>query len=162
MSQWDHSPWNMESPEAAPAWPVAIAAQPAKREAAGGRCWKSCVEDFSFNWVLGVQVTYDRSTRVTWAHQDWVIPFFTASVSYHATELLVSTGLCVIWAWISLSRTGQASRCDAQAALVSASNPDHVISGYGSSGLAREKVTWRQCTGTCWSDIISSLVFRVN
>jgi hypothetical protein len=45
MSQWAHSPWNLESPETAPAWPVAMAAQPAKQEEAGGRCpcvvWKT-------------------------------------------------------------------------------------------------------------------------
>jgi hypothetical protein len=35
-------------------------------------------------------------------------------------------------------------RCSAQAALVSASNPDHVMSGCGSSSLAREeKFSWR-------------------
>jgi hypothetical protein len=36
MSQWAHHLWNLESPEAAPAWPVAMAAQPAKQEEAGG------------------------------------------------------------------------------------------------------------------------------
>jgi hypothetical protein len=45
MSQWEHSPWNRENPEAAPAWPVAMAAQPAKQEGGGGRCpcivWKT-------------------------------------------------------------------------------------------------------------------------
>jgi len=66
----------------------------------------SCVEDFSFNWVLGTRGTCGRSTRVNWAHQDWVIPFFTASVSYRATQLLVSTGFCVICAGSSPSRTG--------------------------------------------------------
>jgi hypothetical protein len=45
MSQFAHCPWNLESPEAAPAWPVAMAAQPTKQEEAGGRCpclvWKT-------------------------------------------------------------------------------------------------------------------------
>jgi hypothetical protein len=45
MSQWAQHPWNLESPEAAPAWPVAMAAQPAKQEEVGGRCpclvWKT-------------------------------------------------------------------------------------------------------------------------
>jgi hypothetical protein len=45
MSQWAHEPWNLESPEAAAAWPVAMAAQPAKQKEAGGWCsclvWKS-------------------------------------------------------------------------------------------------------------------------
>ena len=41
------------------------------------------------------------------------------------------------------------------------SNPDHVISGCGSSGLAREEnVTWRHSKGTSWSEIISSLLCR--
>jgi hypothetical protein len=38
MSQWAHSPLNLESTEAAPAWPVAMASQPAKQEEAEGRC----------------------------------------------------------------------------------------------------------------------------
>jgi hypothetical protein len=38
MSQWAHSPWNLENTEAASAWPVAMAAQPAKQEEPGGRC----------------------------------------------------------------------------------------------------------------------------
>jgi hypothetical protein len=44
-SQWTHYPWNLESPEAASAWPFAMAAQPAKQEKAEGRClclvWKT-------------------------------------------------------------------------------------------------------------------------
>jgi hypothetical protein len=32
MSQLDPSPWNIKNPEAAPAWPVAMVAQPAKHE----------------------------------------------------------------------------------------------------------------------------------
>jgi hypothetical protein len=32
MSQWALHPRNLESPEAASAWPVAVAAQPAKQE----------------------------------------------------------------------------------------------------------------------------------
>ena len=48
-----------------------------------------------------------------------------------------------------------------QARLVSASNPDHVTSGCGSSGLVREEMfSWRHSTGTCWYDILSSLVCR--
>jgi hypothetical protein len=38
MSQLDQNPWNIYIPEAAPAWPVAMVAQPAKHEEAGGRC----------------------------------------------------------------------------------------------------------------------------
>jgi hypothetical protein len=45
MSQLAYSPLNLGSPEAAPAWPVAMAAQPAKQEEAEGRCpclvWKT-------------------------------------------------------------------------------------------------------------------------
>jgi hypothetical protein len=45
MSQWAQHPWILESPEAAPSWPVAMAAQPAKQKEAGGWCsclvWKS-------------------------------------------------------------------------------------------------------------------------
>jgi hypothetical protein len=37
MSQWAHCPCILESPETAPAWLVAIAAQPAKEKEAGGR-----------------------------------------------------------------------------------------------------------------------------
>jgi hypothetical protein len=46
-SQWDPSSWNVESAEAAPAWPVAMAVRPAKQEETGGRwpClgWKMCL-----------------------------------------------------------------------------------------------------------------------
>jgi hypothetical protein len=38
MSQWALCPWNLESPEEASAWPVAVAAQPAKQEESEGRC----------------------------------------------------------------------------------------------------------------------------
>jgi hypothetical protein len=38
MSQWAHCPWNLESPEAASAWPVARSAQPAQQKEVGGRC----------------------------------------------------------------------------------------------------------------------------
>jgi hypothetical protein len=45
MSLWVHHPWNLESPEAAPAWPVAMAAHPPKQEEDGGVCpglvWKT-------------------------------------------------------------------------------------------------------------------------
>jgi hypothetical protein len=46
MSQWTHRPWNLECPEAAPAWSVAMAAQPTtKQQEPGGRCpclvWKT-------------------------------------------------------------------------------------------------------------------------
>jgi hypothetical protein len=36
-SQWDPCPWNLESAEAAPACPVAMAARPAKQIETGGR-----------------------------------------------------------------------------------------------------------------------------
>jgi hypothetical protein len=43
--QWALCPWNLDSPETAPAWPSAIADQPAKQKEAGGRClclfWKT-------------------------------------------------------------------------------------------------------------------------
>jgi hypothetical protein len=32
MSQWAQHPWNLESPEAAPAWPFAMAAQQPSRK----------------------------------------------------------------------------------------------------------------------------------
>jgi hypothetical protein len=45
MSQWAHSHLNLESPEASPACPIAMAAQRAKQEKAEGRCpclvWKT-------------------------------------------------------------------------------------------------------------------------
>jgi hypothetical protein len=45
MSQWAHCPWNLESPEAAPDWSVAMATPLGKQEVAGGRCpclvWKT-------------------------------------------------------------------------------------------------------------------------
>jgi hypothetical protein len=40
-SEWAHCPWNFESPEETPAWPVAMVAHPAKQEEDGGRC--SCL-----------------------------------------------------------------------------------------------------------------------
>jgi hypothetical protein len=67
-----------------------------------GTSWRklslSCVEDFSFNWTLRSQGRCHRSIQVTWAHQDWGIPFFTASLSYNAPRILVSTVLFAIWA----------------------------------------------------------------
>ena len=45
ISQWAHSPLNLESPESAFSWPVAMAAQPTKQEKAEGKCpclvWKT-------------------------------------------------------------------------------------------------------------------------
>jgi hypothetical protein len=66
----------------------------------------SCVEDFSVKWSLGKWGWDSRSTWVTWARQDWGIPFFTAILSLHAPWFRVSSGLCALWAWISLSTTG--------------------------------------------------------
>ena len=87
---------------------------------------------------------------MTCAPQDRVIPFLRAGVSFYSTQVLVSTGLCVICAGLTWQNRPLGSDCGVKAALVSASNPDHVISGCGSSGLAREeKVTWRHSTGTC-------------
>jgi hypothetical protein len=37
MSQWAHCPWNLDSPEAAPPWRVAVATQTAKQDEGGGR-----------------------------------------------------------------------------------------------------------------------------
>jgi hypothetical protein len=80
----------------------------------------------------------DLEHMVTWAHQDWGIPFFMASLCYQATQILVSTGICAILAWNSPSRTVHCGpHCGEQAALISASHPDFLISGCGTSGLAR-------------------------
>jgi hypothetical protein len=38
IPQWAHSPWNKESPEAAPVSPAPMTAQPDKQEEAEGRC----------------------------------------------------------------------------------------------------------------------------
>jgi hypothetical protein len=38
MLKWAHCPWFFESPGAAPAWPVAMAAQPTKQEEVGRMC----------------------------------------------------------------------------------------------------------------------------
>jgi hypothetical protein len=140
ISQWGHGPWNLETPEAAPAWPVAMAAQPAKQEEAGGRCrcllWKTS----QLSRVYQNGAGQARSTWVIWTHQNWGIPFFKASLSYHAPGMLVSIGLCAIWAWISPSRTGQSGpHCGTQAALISASHTDYLISWCVTSGLGREK-----------------------
>jgi hypothetical protein len=107
------------------------------------RSWRkvplSFLEDFSLKWGLGKWGRLSRTTWVTWAHLDWGIPFFTASLSYHAPRFLVSTGLYTIWAWISPSRTGHPGpRCGTQDTLISASYTDYLISVCGTSRLARE------------------------
>jgi hypothetical protein len=65
-----------------------------------GRSWRmvplSCLKDFSFNCGIGRQGSYGCSIGVTWAHQDWGIPFFMANLSYHAPRILLSTGLSAI------------------------------------------------------------------
>jgi hypothetical protein len=79
-----------------------------------------------------------------------VDPSFTASLSSHATAFSVHRPLCHLGMELTKQNRLPGPRCGAQAALVSASNPDHVMSGCGSSGLDREeKVSWRYCTGTC-------------
>jgi hypothetical protein len=72
MSQWAHHPWNLESPKAAPAWPVTMAAQPAKQEEAGGRCPSLVWKTSQLIGALGKWGRDNRSTWVTLAHQDWV------------------------------------------------------------------------------------------
>jgi hypothetical protein len=50
MSQWAHSPWNLESPETPPAWSVAMAARLPKQEEAERRCPVLCVRLLSYLW----------------------------------------------------------------------------------------------------------------
>jgi hypothetical protein len=62
MSQWDPSHCNIHIPEAAPAWPLAMVAQPAKHGEAGGRChclvWKTSL-------LFGSSI---YGAHVAWAH----------------------------------------------------------------------------------------------
>jgi hypothetical protein len=52
----------------------------------------------------------------------------------------VSTGLCALCAWISLSRIGRTgSHCGTQVTLISRAHPEHLISWCAASGLAREE-----------------------
>jgi hypothetical protein len=69
MSQWAHSHLNLESPEASPACPIAMAAQRAKQEKAEGRC--PCLVWKTSQWCVayGNPDRPNRSTWVTWAHQ---------------------------------------------------------------------------------------------
>jgi hypothetical protein len=98
----------------------------------------SCVEDFSVKCVLGTQGRCSRSTWVTSTHQNWRIPFFTGSLSYHAPLCGESTSLCAMRAWSTPSRTGcPGPHCGTQAALISASHPDYLISGCGTRGVTR-------------------------
>jgi hypothetical protein len=72
-----------------------MVAQPAKHEKLEVGATVLC-GTLLLNWVLGICGTYGRSTQVRCDHQDGVVPFFTASVSYRATQLLVSIVLWVI------------------------------------------------------------------
>jgi hypothetical protein len=62
------------------------------REQAGSM-WKyvplTSVGDFSVKLCLGKWERYSRSTWVTWAHQDFGIPFFVASLSYCVPQIRV-------------------------------------------------------------------------
>jgi hypothetical protein len=98
----------------------------------------SYVEHFSVKWGLGTWGRCSRSTWVTWAHQDWGISYFIASLSYHAPRFGESTGLFAMCAWISPSRTGHPGpHSGTQSTLISASHPDYLISGCDTSRLTR-------------------------
>jgi hypothetical protein len=122
------------------------------------------VEDFSVKWGLGIRGRCSRSTWVTWPHQNWGIPFFMASLSYLAPQFGESTGLCATRAWSSPSRTGHPGpNCGTQAALISASHPDYLISGCGTSRLTRvNEVTWRHRHLLIWHLFFSGLQGTLN
>jgi hypothetical protein len=76
MSEWAHCSWNLESPEAAPAWPFYYGSPVSQT----GRSWRevplSCVEDFSVKWALG---KHGRSRRSTWVTEHFRIGEFHSS-----------------------------------------------------------------------------------
>jgi hypothetical protein len=164
MLQWAHSPWNLKSPEAATAWPVTMAAQPAKKEEAGGRypchVWKTS----QLSGALGKWGRDSRSIWVTLARQDWAFHSSPASLSYHAPWFGVSTGpLRPFGAWISPSRTGHPeSHCGTQPGLISGAQPEHPLSQCTASREARDGRRLLRGPGTCCSDITSSLACRVH
>jgi hypothetical protein len=70
MSQWAHCHWNVESTEAASAWPLIWQpSQPSRKPRR--KVPLSCVEDFPIKWGLGKSGWSSRSSWVTCAHQDW-------------------------------------------------------------------------------------------
>jgi hypothetical protein len=98
-----------------------------------GRTWGkvpwSCVEDFSVKLGLGKRHRYSMSTWVTWAHQDWRIPFFMAYLrggAPHSGAVPLHT-----WTWISPKWT--------QDALNSLAHPDHLVSVCDTCWLSREE-----------------------
>jgi hypothetical protein len=77
---------------------------------------------------------------VTLAHQAWGICSSPASLSYHAPRFGVSTGLCALWAWISMNRKAcPGSHYATQVAFISGAHPENPISQCAASRLAREE-----------------------
>jgi hypothetical protein len=64
MSQWAHSHLNLESPEASPACPVAMAAQRAKQEKAEGRC--PCLVWKTSQWSVATEMGVGRTGAHGW------------------------------------------------------------------------------------------------
>jgi hypothetical protein len=121
MSQWAHRLLNLGSPEAATAWPVAMAAQPAKQEEAEGTCsclvWKTS----QLSGALGKKGQAEQEHMGDLSPSDWGNPFFMASQNLHVPQFGMSTGLCATWGLFSLCRRGHhACHCDTLAALISA------------------------------------------
>jgi hypothetical protein len=96
-SEWARCPWNLESPEAAPPWPVAMAGQPAKQKETGGRCpcleWKSSLLINAKGDGAGMAVAHGWPE-----HKGLGDSILHSFLSYLAPWILVSTGLCTIWA----------------------------------------------------------------
>jgi hypothetical protein len=160
MSQWAHCPWNLESLEAAPVWPVAMAAQPAKQKEASGRC--PCLL-----WKTSQLIGSREMGLVEHEHMgDLSISRLGDSILRDLPKLPCPTvfsvhrSLCHL-AWISLHRTGcPGPHCGTKAALISDSHPDYLISGVVLvDWQGRDEIMRRHRS---WFDITSPLGCRVH
>jgi hypothetical protein len=106
MSQWAHCPWNLDSPEAAPPWPVSVAAQPATQDESRRR--RSCLvwKSSQLSWAQGNRAGTAGAHGWPEHIRIWGFHSSPGSLCYHAPWFGVSTGICALWAWISTSRKG--------------------------------------------------------
>jgi hypothetical protein len=157
MSQWAYSPLNLESPEAAPTWPVAMAAQPAKRKKlkeGAPVLWGIFLSEV---WLREMGGRPNRSTWMTWADQiggihSSLLAKSSMSHGFECPQACVPPGVDLPlqnrWPWISLWYTRY---------LDFRVLPDHLTLGCSTSELGLHGGP-----GTCWSDRNSSLPCRVH
>jgi hypothetical protein len=139
MSQWAHITRNWEFPQAAPAWPVVMAAKQVN-----GRSWTKvplyCVATFSVRCGLFKTETGKQQNMVDLRLLGLANSKHTACSIYHAPWFELFPDHCASWIWNSPSRRGLSSfHCGAPAVMKSGSHPENTMPWCDNRSQARQE-----------------------